>query len=76
MGVGLDSGRVRDGRGVEEGAVLLGLGGVLREEARFVLQRHLGVTLRLPNARLADIEGGLRHERAPSCAVLSNGTSH
>jgi hypothetical protein len=69
----LGSGRVRDDRGIEEGAALLGFGGALREEAPLVLRRHPGVTLELPHMRLADIEGGLRHERAPPCAVLREG---
>ena len=62
---GLDSGRVRDDRGIEEGAALLGFGGALREEVLLVLRRHPGITPGLPHMRLADIEGGLCHERAP-----------
>jgi hypothetical protein len=62
---GLDSGRVRDDRGIEEGAALLGFGGALREESLLVLRRHPGITPGLPHMRLADIEVGLRHERAP-----------
>ena len=40
-------------------------GGALRKEAPLVLRRHPGITPGLPHMRLADIEGGLRHKRAP-----------
>ena len=45
----------------------------VREEAPLVLRRHLGVTPGLPHMRLADIEGGLRHERAPRYTALCEG---
>jgi len=45
-----DSGRARDDRGIEEGAVLFGFGGALREEAPLVLRRHPGVCI-VKNAR-------------------------
>ena len=58
---------------IEEGAALLGFGGALREEVPLVLRRHPGVTPGLPHMRLADIEGVLRHERAPPCTILCEG---
>ena len=45
----------------------------MREEAQLVLRRNPGVTPGLPHVRLADIEGRLRHECAPPCAVLCEG---
>ena len=45
----------------------------MREEVPRVLRRHPGVTPGLPHMRLADIEGGLLHERGPPCTILCEG---
>jgi len=72
--VGLGSERVRDGCDVEDGAVLLAFGSILREQVPLVLQRHPVVTPRLPHVRLADVEGEQIHKRAPPCQVLREGS--